>query len=91
MPNVIERGAIVSQSDKLLVEIQSQAASSIRATSTLLTEAEVEQIRTSNIIACMKEAGGKVSGDNGAAAMLGIRPTTLYSRLKKLGLGEESW
>lgn len=91
LANVIERGAIVSQSDKLLVEIQSQAASAIRTTSTLLTEAEVEQLRTANIIACMKEADGKVSGNTGAAALLGIRPTTLYSRLKKLGLSDEDW
>ena len=27
----------------------------------------------------------------GAAALLGIRPTTLYSRLKKLGLKEGDW
>lgn len=91
LANVVERGAIVSQSDKLLVEIQKDAASAIRATSTLLTEAEIEQIRITNTIACMKEAGGRVSGKTGAAALLGIRPTTLYSRLKKLGLSPDDW
>jgi PAS domain S-box-containing protein len=91
LANVIERGAIVSQSDKLLVEIQSDAASAVRATSTLLTETEIEQLRIANTIACMKEAGGKVSGKAGAAALLGIRPTTLYSRLKKLGLSQDDW
>ena len=91
LANVIERGAIVSQSDKLLVEIQTDGVSAIQSSSTLLTEAEVEQIRTANTIACMKEAGGKVSGDDGAAALLGIRPTTLYSRLQKLGLRNEDW
>jgi len=35
--------------------------------------------------------GGKVSGKDGAAAFLGIRPTTLYSRLKKLGLDKDDW
>lgn len=91
LANVIERGAIVSQSDKLQVDIQSQVGLGSMPTPTLLTEVEVEQIRKTNIIACMKEAGGKVSGKKGAAALLGIKPTTLYSRLKKLGLSENDW
>lgn len=91
LANVIERGAIVSQSDKLQVEIQSQVVPGTLPTSALLTEADVEQIRRANIIACMKEADGRVSGEKGAAALLGIKPTTLYSRLKKLGLGENDW
>ncbi|MCK0121573.1 sigma 54-interacting transcriptional regulator [Loktanella sp. F6476L] len=91
LANVIERGAIVSQSDKLQVEIQSQVVPGSAPTSALLTEADVEQIRRANIIACMKEADGKVSGAKGAATLLGIKPTTLYSRLKKLGLNENDW
>ena len=91
LANVIERGAIVSQTDKLQVEIQSQVIRGALPSSTLLTEADVEQIRRANIIACMKEAAGKVSGKKGAAALLGIKPTTLYSRLKKLGLSESDW
>tara|TARA_E500000178_G_scaffold287623_1_gene289915 strand:- start:486 stop:2342 length:1857 start_codon:yes stop_codon:yes gene_type:complete len=91
LANVIERGAIVSQTDKLQVEIQSTAIQGTLPTSTLLTEADVENIRRTNIIACMKEASGKVSGQEGAAALLGIKPTTLYSRLKKLGLSENDW
>ena len=91
LANVIERGAIVSQSDKLQVEIQSQVLPGSMPRSTLLTEADVEQIRRANIIACMKEANGRVSGKDGAAAMLGIKPTTLHSRLKKLGLSEADW
>ena len=91
LANVIERGAIVSQSNKLQVEIQSQIVPGSMPNSALLTESDVEQIRRANIIACMKEAGGRVAGEKGAAALLGIKPTTLYSRLKKLGLSERDW
>lgn len=91
LANVIERGTIVSQSEKLQVEIQSHIVPRSSPTSTFLTEADVEQIRRMNIVACMKEAGGKVSGKKGAAALLGVKPTTLYSRLKKLGLNEDDW
>lgn len=91
LANVIERGAIVSQSDKLQIEIHGQVVPGSVPMSALLTEADVEQIRRTNTIACMKEANGRVSGENGAAALLGIKPTTLYSRLKKLGLSESDW
>ena len=91
LANVLERGAIVSQSEKLQVEFQRQAVPGSGPTSALLTEADVEQIRRANIIACMKKANGRVAGEKGAAALLGIRPTTLYSRLKKLGLSDRDW
>jgi transcriptional regulator with GAF, ATPase, and Fis domain len=37
-----------------------------------------------NIIAALRETGGRVSGPTGAAAMLDVQPTTLYSRIKAL-------
>ncbi|WP_195819882.1 sigma-54 interaction domain-containing protein [Roseobacter sp. MH60115] len=91
LANVIERGAIVSRAGKLVVDIQNPTAPVVRNSSTLLTEADIEQIRVANTIACMKEAGGRVSGNGGAAALLGVRPTTLYSRLQKLGLTDKDW
>ncbi len=91
LANVIERGAIVSRAEKLLVEIHNDAAPAAGAPSALMTDAAVEQIRITNTIACLRKTGGKVSGKDGAAALLGIRPTTLYSRLKKLGLTEDDW
>ena len=91
LANVIERSAIVSHAGKLMVDIQNPATPAVRKSSTLLTEADIEQIRIANTIACMKEAGGRVSGKNGAAALLGIRPTTLYSRLQKIGLTPNDW
>lgn len=91
LANVIERGAIVSQSGKLMVEIQTAAPARARQTSAVLTEAEIEQIRVANTIACLKQAEGRVSGKGGAADLLGVRPTTLYSRLKKLGLTVNDW
>jgi DNA-binding NtrC family response regulator len=91
LANVIERGAIVSRAEKLLVEIHNDAAPAAGAASALMTDAAVEQIRITNTIACLRKTGGKVSGKDGAAALLGIRPTTLYSRLKKLGLTEDDW
>jgi len=39
-----------------------------------------------SIIAALNQAAAKVSGSDGAAAMLGMKPTTLYSRILALGL-----
>jgi hypothetical protein len=39
-----------------------------------------------NLMAALKEARGKVTGHNGAAALLGVNPNTLASRLRALGL-----
>jgi DNA-binding NtrC family response regulator len=39
-----------------------------------------------HIIAALKKANGKVSGRGGAAEMLKLRPTTLTSKMKRLGI-----
>ncbi|MGE5815525.1 MAG: helix-turn-helix domain-containing protein [Acidobacteriota bacterium] len=39
-----------------------------------------------NLLAALKASGGKVSGPHGAAALLGMNPNTLTSRLRALGL-----
>ena len=91
LANVIERGAIVSTGEKLKVEINAAPMNTLRGRSALLTEAEIEGIAVTNLIACLRETDGKVAGEDGAAALLGIQPTTLYSRIKKLGLTPADW
>src|SRR5207244_12386121 len=39
-----------------------------------------------SIMRALQQAGGKVSGHGGAAELLGMRPTTLSSRLKAMGI-----
>jgi transcriptional regulator with GAF, ATPase, and Fis domain len=46
-----------------------------------LTENEEAHIRT-----VLRHTGGRISGPRGAAAILGVPPSTLRSRIKKLGL-----
>jgi transcriptional regulator with GAF, ATPase, and Fis domain len=48
-----------------------------------LTEAEMQQRDRSNLVAALRHAAGKVSGDGGAAELLGIKASTLGSRIKK--------
>ncbi len=44
-----------------------------------------EALRT-HIMTALKKSGGKIYGSDGAAALLGMKPTTLQSKMKKLGI-----
>lgn len=57
-----------------------------RRTPELLTRADLRRIEKQNIEAALARTGGKVFGPGGAAELLGMRPTTLASRVKALGI-----
>lgn len=52
----------------------------------VVTRAELRQREAANITAALEQTGGKVFGPGGAAELLGMKPTTLASRIKALGL-----
>jgi transcriptional regulator with GAF, ATPase, and Fis domain len=39
-------------------------------------------------VKALETAHGKIYGTDGAAAILGMKPTTLVSRMKKMNLGK---
>ncbi len=43
-----------------------------------------------NLLAALKESNWRVYGADGAAALLGVKPSTLASRIKKMGLEKPS-
>lgn len=52
----------------------------------ILTELEFRVIERQNILAALGKAAWKIHGEGGAAQLLALKPTTLISRIKKLGL-----
>lgn len=50
----------------------------------ILTDHQLKKIERENIIRALEAADGKVSGPDGAAALLGIKPSTLSSRIKSM-------
>jgi transcriptional regulator with GAF, ATPase, and Fis domain len=52
----------------------------------VLSQAELDRQERDNIIAAMEKAAWRISGVGGAAAILGVKPTTLASRLKRFGI-----
>jgi transcriptional regulator with GAF, ATPase, and Fis domain len=51
-----------------------------------LTEAEMRRRERENLFVVLQKTGWKIKGVAGAAELLGVRPTTLSSRIEKLGL-----
>jgi transcriptional regulator with GAF, ATPase, and Fis domain len=56
------------------------------AESPILTEMEWRQRERENTQAALAKSGWRIHGAGGAAELLGLKPTTLISRVKKLGL-----
>jgi len=100
LQNVIERAVILSSGPKLKVpvaELQpltTSAPTSGDAISRSIKRRPVRSILAEvdrdEIIRVLKEADGRVGGPNGAATRLGLKRTTLITRMKKLGIGSNA-
>jgi transcriptional regulator with GAF, ATPase, and Fis domain len=51
-----------------------------------LTESEMRHRERENLFAVLQKAGWKIKGADGAAKLLGVKPTTLISRMERMGL-----
>jgi len=94
LQNVIERAVITSEEGELNIEIpqtekniSSEIPENIANTEKkILTAKEIQQIEIDNIIKALDATDWKISGENGAAKLLGIPSTTLSSKIKAFGL-----
>jgi formate hydrogenlyase transcriptional activator len=78
--NVIERAMILNEGPQLQVQLP-QIAGTTGAHSMTMNELE-----KNHILEVLEKTGWKVSGPGGAAEILGMKHTTLGSRMKKLGI-----
>ncbi len=95
LKNVIERAVILSKGRTLRLDLSMPGSgpalpdAGIRdrdVTNRVLTDKQMRELQKRNIIAALKITKWKVSGNAGAAELLGIRPTTLYDRMKSFGI-----
>jgi DNA-binding NtrC family response regulator len=98
--NVIERGVILARGGALDFELPTGTPSALPARSVpvvqspdeapaqprFLTEAELQRRERENLLAALETANWKIKGPDGAAELLGVKPTTLISRMEKWGL-----
>ncbi len=93
LQNAVERAVILSQGGPLRFELAPTAPDQPpRAKprpitpSPILTRDELKRHERESIAAALEQSGGKIFGVDGAAELLGMKPTTLASRIKALGL-----
>jgi len=78
--NVIEHAMIISKGLVLRIEIPQNVDPAAGLGETLQ---EIEKV---HIVNMLERTGWRIKGKGGAAEILGIKPATLYSRMKKLGI-----
>ena len=94
--NVIERAVILARGGPLHFDLpvtdsaptptSSTTRPGVRDGQELLTEAEIQRRERENLLAVLETTGWKIKGPDGAAELIGLKPTTLLSRMKKMGL-----
>jgi transcriptional regulator with GAF, ATPase, and Fis domain len=93
--NVIERAVILAREGALEFDLPTSVTSPTTRPNKLLkdanpereflTEAEMQQQERENLQVILEISGWKIRGADGAAELLGVKPTTLLSRIKKMG------
>lgn len=96
LQNVIERAVITAEDGPLNLDRALPETSAAGNTpdppegdsqhSRILTADQMQAMERENLLKAMISTGWRVSGETGAARLLGVPPSTLTSRLKALGL-----
>lgn len=92
--NVIERAVITSRSGAIRLDLPHTSSGKARKSesapgslpATVVPDAEMKRRERENILAALNQTNWQVHGPGGAAELLGLRPTTLASRIKRMGL-----
>ena len=99
--HVLERAVITSRTGKLRFDLvpaesgEHLGVAPVHSTQAspeqeqVLTAVELKRFEADNIRRALRQTRGKVSGEGGAAELLGMKPTTLASRIKSLGISND--
>jgi DNA-binding NtrC family response regulator len=92
--NLIERAMILARGPTLqvavrppLIPVADKAPERVPAKASAAT---LEAMEREHILRVLEQTGWRIRGSRGAAERLGIKPTTLESRMKRLGLRRPS-
>ena len=78
--NVVERAMILAVGHTLTITIPAQSPSSLRRSVKLI------DVEREHVLSVVEGCGWRIRGVDGAAERLGLRPTTLETRMAKLGI-----
>jgi formate hydrogenlyase transcriptional activator len=88
LENIIERAMILSGGDAL-EHGEWLPTGKVGMNGILPILSKLEDVEREHIIKTLKKTNWMVSGDKGAAKILGLNPTTLEARMKKMGIKRE--
>ncbi len=94
LKNFVERAVILSKGDRLRVDVaQAPDSGSVNGgpvpqpgSDRYVTDTEFRELEKRNIRAALEAADWRVSGENGAAELLELKPSTLAYRIKALNI-----
>ncbi|CAM2006383.1 sigma-54-dependent Fis family transcriptional regulator [Acanthopleuribacter pedis] len=88
LANVIERGLILAEQGEIdLGPILPEADARVPAQpQTAKQRCSLETVMKNHIRSVLEQVGGRIEGSQGAAAILAMHPSTLRSKIKKLGI-----
>ena len=95
LQNVVERGVILAKGKEIRREMlpgsmRRRARRTLEPPTSAATDERrlpsLDEIQRRGILRALETTGWRISGAGGAAAMLGLKPTTLHAKMKKLGL-----
>ncbi len=86
LENFIERSVILTEGNTLIAPVDELKAQAPRSPEQSLKQAERE-----HIISVLRETEGRLSGRTGAAYRLGLKRTTLQSKMHRLGITREDY
>jgi len=81
--NVVERAMILCNGPRLRIGPPAESPSGDGEDQTVLS---MDEVQRRHILKALEAAGGRIRGAGGAAELLGLKPTTLRSRMQRLGL-----
>jgi transcriptional regulator with GAF, ATPase, and Fis domain len=89
LENVVKRAVVCSTGEVLNVECLDEVIAPA-ANGNLRDEQTWSAIERETMIAAIRKANRKIGGRSGAAELLGLKRTTLYSKMKRLGVKLEN-
>lgn len=87
LENLVERAVILSNDEKLVIPNFKSSLKESLISSTVLSLDDVQRI---HIKKTLKQCNWKIDGEDGAAELLQMKPSTLRDRMRKLGIEKRS-
>ncbi len=82
--NVVERAMILTRGETLYLELPLDPRRSRHAAAASTSETGLAAIERRHIVNVLEQCDGKIKGPGNAAEQLGLKPSTLRSRMKRL-------